>query len=260
MANAKDVNVTNRQSFFILGNTGSGKTTQFLTLPGRKFIYIFDPNALVSLAGHDVEYEEFLPEKVSMTVKSLSSGKGDKETKFGKTIYDQWEKDFSDKLTSGFFNDFDVIGIDSATTLLDIIMDRVLTVNGRPGSWPQQDDYGPQMLAFQSICRTLLGMNKIIYLTGHLDTIQDDVTKKIQTVPVLTGKLRIKIPLLFSSVLIATAETDADKKVSHYLTLVPDRMNPTVRSSLKIKEPKVNVTLDFSKPLESQGLGALLRK
>ena len=49
MPNAKDSHAKVAHKILILGKTGSGKTTQFLTLPGKKFIYLFDPNAILTL-------------------------------------------------------------------------------------------------------------------------------------------------------------------------------------------------------------------
>jgi GTPase SAR1 family protein len=46
MANAKDAHATSTPKILLLGDTGAGKTTQVLTLPGRKFAYLFDPKSL----------------------------------------------------------------------------------------------------------------------------------------------------------------------------------------------------------------------
>ena len=244
--------------FLMLGETGSGKTTQFLTLPGKKFIYLFDPNAILSLRGHDVDYEEFLPDRINLSVKSLSKDKGDKTTNYTSDLFVQWEKDFDEKIKSGFFDKYDVIGMDSATTFLDLIMDRVLTINGRYGSWPQQDDYGPQMVVFTNVCRTLMGMGKTIYMTGHIEAKQDELTKRIFRKPMMTGRLATKIPLLFSDIFVCEVENDGQGKISHRINTVPDRVTTTVRCSFKGLKPFENVTLDFSKPLEGQGLGKLI--
>src|SRR3989304_7354481 len=107
-------------------------------------------------------------------------------------VYLAWEKDFDERLSTGFFDDFDVIAIDSITTLLDLIMDRILAINGRAGSWPQQDDYGPTMVTFTNIVRTLTGMGKMVYFTGHLSLEKDELSQQIYRVPVMTGKLKDK--------------------------------------------------------------------
>lgn len=260
MPNAKDARAKTKPKFFLLGDTGAGKTTQFLTLPGRKFIYLFDTNAILSLQGHDVDYEEYYPDRLNLSVKSLTKGKGDNTTSMGSDIYLKWEKDFDDKVKSGFFDQYDVIGFDSATTLLDLIMDRVLTVNGRPGNWPQQDDYGPQMSSFINICRTLTSLNKIVFMTGHLEIKKDELLGRIFRNPVMTGRLKLKIPLLFSDIFVCEVES-AGGKVKHKLMTAPDRITTTVRTSFKtIKDGWEDVSIDFSKPLEGQGLGGMMKR
>lgn len=259
MPNANDPQTSIIHRILILGDTGSGKTTQLLTLPGKKFAYLFDPNALLSLQGYDIDYEEFLPDQLNLSVKSLKSGiSGDAVTQHKNILYMEWQKDFEDRMKSGFFDQYDVIAMDSATTLLDLIMDRVLTVNGRAGQWPQQDDYGPQMVAFTNICRTLMAMRKTIYMTGHMEMKQDELSKRIYRQPMMTGRLRTKIPLLFSDIFIAEAENDGKGNISYKVQTVPDRVTTCVRTSIKGLSPYEQVTIDFQKSPDGQGLGALL--
>lgn len=261
MANAKDAHATAKHKILLLGDTGGGKTTQLLTLPGKKFVYLFDANAVLSLKGHDVEYEEFLPDQLNFSVKSLSKDKGgDRTTNHQSNVYVEWERDFNDRVKSGFFDGFDVIGLDSATTFLDLIMDRVLTINGRAGQWPQQDDYGPQMTSFTNVCRTLMSLDKTIFMTGHLETKQDETTKRIIRGPMMTGRLKTKIPLLFSDILICDAENDGRGASKHRIQTVPDRLTTTVRCSIKGLKPFEDVTIDFTKPLGDQGIGGLLKR
>ena len=44
-----------KPKFLLVGSTGSGKTAQILTLPGKTFAYIFDPSALATLKGYDID-------------------------------------------------------------------------------------------------------------------------------------------------------------------------------------------------------------
>lgn len=257
MPNAKDAG-QGAHRFLVLGDTGSGKTSQFLTLPGKKFAYLFDPNALLSLRGNDVDYEEYLPDRLNVSAGSLSKGKGDRTTNYQSDLYVQWERSFNEKLEAGFFDQYDAISMDSATTFLDVIMDRVLTINGRSGQWPQQDDYGPVMVAFTNVCRALTGLGKIVYMTGHLEVKQEELTKRIFRRPMMTGRLTTKIPLLFSDVLIAEAENDGQGKVTYKMQTVPDRITTCVRTAIKGLEPFEDVTIDWSKPPEGQGLGGVL--
>jgi hypothetical protein len=260
MPNARAARETSTNKILLLGDTGSGKTSQILTLPGKKFAYLFDPNAILTLSGHDVEYEEFLPDRLNLSIKSLTKDKGDKTTSYINDVYVDWEKDFQRRVDKGFFNEFDVIAFDSATTFIDLAMDRVLTINGRAGSWPQQDDYGPQMIAFISVCRSLMALNKTIVMTGHLDVKQDDLTKRIFRTPMFTGKLRAKIPLLFSDVFICEVENDGKGKIIHKIQTVPDRITTAVRTSVKGLSPYEDVTIDWNKPIEGQGIGRLFKR
>ena len=261
MPNAKDLKQPDKHLFLVLGGTGSGKTTQFLTLPGRKFMYLFDPNAVNSVAGHDVEFEQFLPDRLNLAVSSLKKGVADKPaTRITNNAYVEWERDFEKRLASGFFNDFDAIAFDSCTTLLDMIMDRVLTLNGRPGQWPNQDDYGPQMNTFTNIVRTATSLGKTVWFTGHIEPRKDEVTGRLFNTPLLTGRLKAKLPLLFSDIYIAEATADREGRVRYTLQTVPDRLNPLARCTVPGMQPRHNVTLDFSKPLTEQGLGALLQR
>lgn len=261
MQNAKDVKLEPIHRFLILGDTGSGKTTQILSLPGKKFCYLFDSNALLSLRGQDIDYKEFLPDRINLNIKSLAKGiSGDNVTQHKNSLYLDWQKDFEERMNTGFFDPYNVIGFDSATTFLDVVMDRILTINGRAGQWPHQDDYGPQMVTFTNVCRTLMGMGKTIYMTGHLEMRQDELTKKIYRQPMMTGRLRSKIPLLFSDVLVSGVNVDQQGNVKYTLQMVPDRTNTTIRTSLRGMEIFEDVTLDFKKDLEGQGLGRLVKE
>lgn len=264
MPNATQARETSTRKFLLLGDTGSGKTTQILTFPGKKFCYLFDPNAILSLQGHDVDYEEFLPDQLNLSVKSLTKGKGDNTTNYVNDLYKEWEDDFNNKIKEGFFDAYDLIAFDSATTLLDLIMDRVLTINGRAGQWPQQDDYGPQMNTFNAICRQLTALGKTVLMTGHLETKKDELLQRIFRQPMMTGRLRTKIPLLFSDIFICEAENDGRGKINHKIQTVPDRITTTVRTTIKGLEAYEDVTIkwkdDKGNPLSpvGQGIGGIL--
>lgn len=259
MSNALNASAITKHKILMLGDTGSGKTTQFLTLPGKKYMHIFDPNSLLSLRGYDVDYDEYMPATIGMAASSLKKGvTGDKSTANTSDSYKRFEQEFNDRMQGGFFDQYDWVGFDGATTLLDLIMDRVLTINGRFGTWPNQDDYGPVMIAFTNICRNMTALGKAVYMTGHLETKQDQVTNKIQTRPMMTGRLVHKIPLLFSDIFTTDTTLDDKGKPAYRIQTVPDLMMRTVRTCIKGLEPFENVTIDWSQAPEGQGLGGIL--
>ncbi len=261
MPNAKDANPEFKpHRILALGDAGGGKTTQIVTLPRPAFVYFFDPNGLNSIQGQDVDYEEWLPDQVPMSAHSLSKDKKEgKGSTLKSSAYNEWEKSVDEKLRGGFFDPYKTICFDSCTTLLDLIMDQILTINGRYGQFPQQDDYGPQMVTFMNIMRTFTALKKTIYVTGHLRTDKDETLGRILRLPLVTGQLREKLPLLFSDVLVFYAETDSQSKVAKYLIqTTPDKMTPRIRTAVKGLEPIEDVTINWSEPVEGQGIGGIL--
>lgn len=262
MPNARDALISSKHRILMLGNTGNGKTTQILTLPGKKYVHIFDQNCLLSLRGYDVDYDEYMPDPVGMAATSMSEkpkgGPSDKSKAAPSTAYKLFEEQFNERLANGFFDQYDWVCFDGATTLLDLIMDRVLTINGRYGTWPHQDDHGPVMIAFTNICRNLTAMGKQVYMTGHLETRQDQVTKKIETRPMMTGRLVVKIPLLFSDIFVAKTTQDAAGKSSYLIQTVPDENVQAVRCSIKGLNPFEPVNIDFANDPVGQGLGGII--
>ena len=120
MPNAKDAQDSATENILLVGPTGSGKTSQILTLPGKKFVYIFDPNALATLQGHDVEYGLFLPDvlEVDSTLKGFNKNakKDDKPASAREPrVYMDWGEDFNGRVEKDYFKDFDWICFDSLT-------------------------------------------------------------------------------------------------------------------------------------------------
>jgi hypothetical protein len=250
--------------WLIGGTTGAGKTQLLATLPGKKFLYNFDPNTMATLEGFDIDYEEFLVDvtDLDLSVKTLKTGVGDSSgtrRRIEPKTYIDWEADFDSRLESGFFKNYDYIAFDSLTMFLAIIMDRVLYLNGRLGKQPEQADWAAQVNTVSNVFRAVSGQNKGIFATAHIETKQNDLTKKIYNQFILTGQLRQRLPILFNNVLVAIADSD-EKTISHLVQTRSDRENPIIRTSLRNLNFFEDVTIDdFSRP-EAYGLSALLRK
>lgn len=262
MPNAKtaDINLVGKPRFIVVGQGGAGKTSQILTLPGRTYAYLFDPSALATLRGHDIEYDMFTPTHVSLAAQSLSKGKGDpkKGKEDASQVYLDWEGDYEKKTASGYWDQFDNIAFDSFTTFSDIVMDRILHLNGRAGQFPQQDDWTAQMQTIMNVVRTFVGMNKLLFCTAHDQFKQDEATSRMQNVILLTGQLRTKVPLLFSDIWHLDGASDA-KNIKYNAQTRADRMNPSVRCSVRGIEMYEDVTIkDWTKPQE-YGIGRILR-
>jgi hypothetical protein len=263
MPNAKDAAISSQTTILNLGDAGSGKTTLLGTYPGKVFAYLFDPNALRSLRGMDIEYETFYPDILNLDIKSLKRDKSSRaEDKISKAMftntYARWEADFYKRLDDGFFEGYQCIALDSATTFLDMIMDSVLHINGRDGQFPHQDDYPSQMTTFSNICRTMTSLGLDIYMTGHYELKEDDL-KRMVNQPLMTGRLKIKIPILFSEIWHSEADLDIKGNIRYRVQTKPDRRSHIIRSSIKGLETFEDVTIDWNKPLKEQGLAKILK-
>ena len=261
MPNAKDATVEDvgKPKILLFGPSGSGKTSQIITLPGKTFAYLFDPSALSTLKGHDIDYEEFTPTKMNRQAVSLSKGKSDPKTTVGAgDVYNLWAKDADDKEKAGFFDLYDNIAFDSFTTFSDIVMDRILKLNGREGQFPQQDDWGGQMQTITNVVRSFIGYNKTLLFIAHDEFKQDEATSRMQNVILLTGRLRIKLPLLFSEMLHTECVSTAGE-IKYQVQTRPDRMNPAIRTSFKGLDMFHDVTIKDWKNPKGFGLGKLLK-
>lgn len=259
MPSAKDYQAK-AEKILAVGTGGSGKTSGFLTLPGKKFIYIFEPNALNTLKGHDVDYELFTPDILNLNAVTLKAGVADNKTKVTEpTTYVDFEVDFEKKLKEGFFDQYDAIGFDSMTTFSDIVMDRIMYLNGRFGKWPEQADWTATMSTIVNVMRTLTSIEgKIIYVTAHTEFKQEETTGKMMNTLSLIGRLRNKLPLLFSEVWQFSADQDAQKKTRYFVQTAQDRYSPFLRCTIKGLKTTEDVTIeDWGKPT-SFGVGKLL--
>lgn len=264
MPNARDAAIDPLHRILVIGGGGSGKTSQIWTLPGRKFAYLFDPAALASLRGCDIEYAQFLPDSLELDMALRGFNKGSK-TDEGKLVskrepstYMRWAEDINKRAADGFFKDFDWLIVDSLTLLSDAIMDRQKWLNGRYGGIEDLADFrivGSKIAdTFRSICSLPLN----VYCTGHTTSFQDDKTKRIETQIQLPGRARNMLPLLMSNIWECRSTQD-EKQQYVILTRAEARGFQGIRTTLQGLPPVVDVTIkDFSKASD-YGIGALLK-
>jgi len=189
MPKTSDIQVTSLK-VLTYGKSGTGKTFSLDTLPKPIFIYSFDPGGLVSLRGcSDIEYYE--PADFKDFDRHL-----EKELKLG---------------------EFKSLAIDSLTTLAEIIMLHVQGLSGKSASKitkiPTQNDWMNQMSLAQQVLNHLFDLPLHTVVTAHEELLKDEISGKILGVPLITGKLKFKLPLYFSEVYHARVQkTGADHK------------------------------------------------
>ena len=268
MPNAKDDMESIPHRFLAVGPIGTGKSTQAITLPGKKFAYFFDPSGPRAVKGYDIDYEEFTPTKLNVTVTARPKKENESldmpptpTQRITAFAYAKWEEHFMRSLDDGFFDQYDTIIFDSITTFADIGMDDVLARAGRTHYPPEVGDYNVIKLQLSRTLRVLCALNKTLWVTGHTMFRQQQDTHKLLNEILITGDLQTRGPLLFSSVFLFDYEVTATGK-KFYIQSVIDKFNLNLKSDIRNIKPKEEVTVtDWNESvIGKQGIGRLIAK
>lgn len=264
MPNAKNAETPSKHNILLVGPTGSGKTTQIWTLPGKKFAYLFDPNALTSLRGCDLDYEEFLPDtlEIDATLKGFNKGARDDRpaSSIEPTTYLKWVEDLNKRHDEGFFDDYDWLCFDSLTYLQRAVFDRQLFINNRYGKIEDLADYRIVGSKLSDVFRPISSLKINIFCTGHIRDFQDELTRRITTELSLAGQARSMIPLVMTNIWLAKGASD-EKEIKYEIQTRPDRRGlQCIRSSIAGLEMNHDVTIkDFSHATD-YGIGKILKE
>jgi GTPase SAR1 family protein len=262
----------------LFGTSGAGKTTLYRTIPGRKFVYMFDPAGLNSIMPEDdIFYEKFLVEDMSLAISTLKGVKDSKAFNADEMdVYTKWENDFQTRCDKNFWSDpeveidgckggFDVIIFDSLTTLSDLVFDRILQINMRAGKTPEISDYGILAGTLARIVRKSTATGKTIVWTAHEQANQDKLMRTISMDIMVTGQLKSKLPLLFSDIYHCTANMDEKtQKPAFKICTTPEDLYKISRASTAMRDAGLglyqDVTLQKGRKADEQGLAPFINK
>lgn len=252
-----------RQNFLIVGPAGSGKTSLFATIPGKKFVYVFDPNAVRTLEGLDIEYEEFLADELDLSIITMKGGTRDTATKtFNPETYQRFKEDFEQRVDDHFFDDFAAVAFDGLTGLEAIAMDRMQFLNGRFGKVPEMTDNVATREVMSKVIRMVTNLPCITYLHCHVDYDKDETTGKMMNQMAVIGKLKRQLPMNCSEIWQAYSEPDDKDNPRFYVQTVSDRYSPWIRTSRRLSfvDSHVEVTIGDWTKADEYGLGPILRE
>ena len=264
MTNAKDADTPAKHNILLVGPTGSGKTSQIWTLPGKKFVYIFDPNSLISLKGCDVDYEMFLPDtlEIDSTLKGFNKGSKDDRmpgSRIEPTTYIKWVEDMNERYDKGFFNDYKWLCIDSLTYLQRAVFDRQLYINNRYGKIEELADYRIVGSKLSDVFRPISSLPINIFVTGHIRDFQDEITRKITTELNLSGQAKTMVPLVMSNIWLARGAS-TEKQIKFEIQTRPDiRGLQCIRSSFRGLDMYHDVTIQNFDRATEYGIGKILQ-
>lgn len=278
MPNNKDRAESPFRRILNVGRTGSGKSTQMWTLPGKKFLYMFDPNTASALEAYDkkgnrllldIEYEQYLPDAAELdaTLKGFNKGSKDDRLKSGKkepTVYNTWVEDINDKVESGWFEQekIDWLCVDSLTFLNRAIMARQMHINDRYGGIEELGDYRVVGSKVSEVFSSIASLPINVYVTGHIQVFENEKTQRMETLINTNGSSRTLLPLLFSEIWLAEAgESDKDGIGTYTVRTRPDKKGlQDIRSSLKGLKEVEDVTIRDFGNAEEYGIGAILKR
>jgi len=265
MPNAKDADIPVSQRIILAGPTGSGKTCQIWTLPGKKFAYIFDPNSLGTLRGWDLEYETFYPDFDELDTMLRGFNKGSKSDRPQKvkepTLYLRWAEDLNNRVDSGLLMNYDWVIFDSMTFIVRCIMARQLYINNRYGGIEDIADYRVVGSKIGEVFGNLAMSPANVFATAHINAYQDDKTKKIETELFLPGQSRKMMPLIFRNIWM-TQVSEAEKGIKYEVRTRPEpRGFKDIRCDLPDLDIIEDVTIrSFGPESIRYGVGALLAR
>ena len=95
-------------------------------------------------------------------------------------------------------------------------MNAILKENGRSAGTPQMQDYLVQINTLRDAIKLITSLPCDVILTGHVDSEKDEVTGRVTTGVMITGKLKEKLPLLMDEVYMAVTK-ESSKGVEYSL-------------------------------------------
>lgn len=178
----------------IAGDMGTGKTSILATARKPVLVHSFDPGGTKVLRP-EIEKGEIIPDT-----------RFEAEDPKSPTVFRLWEEEFKKLRDEGVFNELGTFAIDSITTFADAAMNEILRRQGRSGGVPYQQDYLVQINVLRDYMKVFTTLPCDVIVTAHLDPLKDELTGRVQMQIMVTGKLRVKIPLLFDEIYVATTK------------------------------------------------------
>ena len=187
----------------IYGPMGSGKTTLARTCRTPVLIHSFDPGGTKSIRD-DIGKTIFVDTRYEYEDPNMPSA------------FQAWDSEYHRLKKIGAFTEVGTYIIDSATTWSAAAMNVVLKKAGRPGGVPFQQDYLPAMVMIENAVKDMISLPCDCILLCHDDADKDEATGKMFVGPLFVGKLKVRVPLLFDEIYMATTK-EASSGISYTL-------------------------------------------
>ena len=180
-----------RFNALIMGRTGTGKTHLLTTCRKPVLLHSFDPGGSLTRALQpDIK-------KGNIVV----DNRFEEDSVEDPRAWVLWERTFRDLRAKKAFNYFGTYAVDGLTSAGEVLMNQIVKVDTKNTTGiPQLQNYLRQQITLVNMIRQALMLPCDVIFTGHIGTEKDEVTGTIVTALFVSGKLVIKIPLLFDEV------------------------------------------------------------
>ena len=231
----------------IYGVSGTGKTYSLRTARAPVHVDSFDPNGTQSI-------DDVIRTKDNQKGYIYADTRYELEDPMKPMAWNLYDKEMHRRYREGYFNHIGTYATD-LTSMASAALNQVLAEANRRGGVPQQNDWYPQMVKLENALRFLMSLPCDVVVLAHVDQRKDEVIGKISYFPMITGKLVVRIPLLFSEIYVAQTKESADGLKYAWLTQAAG--NYTARTRLgkggkfsKYEDP------DFKRLLKKAGKNA----
>lgn len=202
----KESGLSNYVNTMLYGSMGTGKTTALRTAVKPVLIHSFDPG------GSKVLSKEI--EKGEIVVDS----RYEQEDARQPSVYRQWETNFNKLKRDKIFESVGTYALDSITLFSESMMNEILRRNGRAGTTPQLQDYMVQITTIKQYIAIIANLPCHTVICGHVEADKDELTGRMLTSIMVTGKLKERLPILLDEIYMTTTKENAKGIEYQFLT------------------------------------------
>ena len=184
------------KNFLVYGNTGSGKSHSLATAPRPLLIHSFDPG------GCNLPAIKKGVDDGSIIVDT----RWENEDPRNPFVYKDWMVDTSQLIKEKIFGTiFKSYAIDSVTNWVEAMWNFIQKSENKLGQTGELQQYMKQQIHIRDHLKILCNLPCHTVFLGHMELKQDETTMKFFAGLMVSGKLQVKMPLMFDEVYIAEA-------------------------------------------------------
>jgi len=220
-------NRAKKADFIIIGYSGVGKTHLLRTCPQPVYVDSFDKGGTRGVLDDLIAQHRIFVDT-----------RWEQDQTLNPTAFKGWDDNFTRLIRSNFFDSVGTYAIDSMTSFSDAILAYILKKASRAGKKPNYyEDYPIHHNIIRDAIKMIWSLPCYTILTGHIDTMKDDVSGAIISSLLLPGKSAVKVPIHADEVYILEVKETKDGLEHTLLT----RNTGKLRARTRIGSRKFNI-------------------